>query len=462
MFEYRTASHAIPAAQLYLFYLVLFLLYLFLLRGVKLTLLSAIIMLQFNQGFLLLIDERARIAKVLFILLGFLLISRARFTSLSKRETWVLVFAFIFMIFFYWNYANNSVSLLWASYQYYKYFIPVLLFFAIRGLRLNHEQMRYYANLIIKLMWFQAAFSVVKYLILGLRENIVGSISDTGGGIGVTYAICAVIIYWLIKGKEIKGTDWWFVLAALILPASSNKRAIWLIYPIILTFLLTRQINVKTLRKISLAAILLPVLIYFGFRLNPTFNPERKVWGSFDPGFAINFTFAYSGVSEEKIQGDLAQGRWGATMAVVDYVIRHPFTTESLLGYARTRAGRAEYEESDPTELGLMPGTMISGLGLTILRSGWPGTLCLIFMYINMIAIVQDKRARFVLIFYMLWDTIMYSGSIVKNPIHSNIFVLTVIIAQYECRRQLVYPVITQPEDFKLHIEKDIRSLQTR
>ncbi|NMD13545.1 MAG: hypothetical protein GYA77_08365, partial [Candidatus Cloacimonetes bacterium] len=283
MFEFKTAIHEIPALQLYSYYLVLFVLYLFFLRGVKLTTLSLTIMLLFNQGFLLLIDDQGVPIKILFIILALVLLFQGRFTSIDRKESRILIFSLLFMIMFFWNYVYSGVSLLWGAYQYYKHFMPIALYFGIKGLQLTIGQMNYYANLIIKLLWFQIVFSLVKLFIIGFRENIIGSAANTGGGIGITMAVCGVIIYWLMKNKEFKGSDWWFVFCLIIIPIASNKRAIWLLYPIILVFLVTHFISRKTLRKLSYAALLLPVMFYLGLRLNPSFNPQKKIWGSFDP-----------------------------------------------------------------------------------------------------------------------------------------------------------------------------------
>jgi hypothetical protein len=58
----------------------------------------------------------------------------------------------------------------------------------------------YYGNLIIKLTIFQVIFSILKIIIIGIRENIVGTISDLGGGIGVHLAIMCTILLWYMHG----------------------------------------------------------------------------------------------------------------------------------------------------------------------------------------------------------------------------------------------------------------------
>lgn len=438
MFEFKTSMHAIPALQLYSYYFVLFMLYLFFLRGVKLTTLSLTIMLLFNQGFLLLIDDQGVPVKILFIILVLVLLFKGRFSSINRKESRILIYSLLFMIMFFWNYIYSGVSLIWAAYQYYKYFMPIALYFGIKGLQLTMGQMDYYANLIIKFLWFQIAFSIVKLVIIGFRENIIGSVSDTGGNIGITMAVCGVIIYWLLKNKEFKGSDWWFVLGLTIVPIASNKRAIWLLYPIILVFLITHFISRKTLRKLSYAVLLLPVMFYLGLRLNPSFNPQRKIWGSFDPDFAVNFILSYTGVSEEKRESDLAQGRLGTAMAVISSVASRPLETNNLIGFPKARSGRLSYDSFDAEDFGMASGYITSGIVMMLLQHGWPATLFLILAYINMISTIPDKRTRNILLFFMLWDTFLYSGTVLNTTFHSMLFVITVAVAQHKSQYESV------------------------
>ncbi len=432
MFEFKTSMHAIPALQLYSYYFVLFMLYLFFLRGVKLTTLSLTIMLLFNQGFLLLIDDQGVPVKILFIILVLVLLFKGRFSSINRKESRILIYSLLFMIMFFWNYIYSGVSLLWGAYQYYKHFMPIALYFGIKGLKLTMGQMNYYANLIIKLLRFQIVFSIVKLVVIGFRENIVGSAANTGGGIGITMAVCGVIIYWLLKNKEFKGNDWWFVFGLVIIPIVSNKRAIWILYPIILVFLITHFISRKTLRKLSYVVLLLPLILYIGLRLNPSFNPQKKVWGSFDPDYAMDFILSYTGISEEKRESDLAQGRLGTAMAVIPSVASRPFEINNLIGLPKARSGRLSSDSFDMEEYGMVSGTITTGFVLMLLQYGWPATLFLLLVYINMISTIPDKRTRNVLMFFMLWDTFLYTGTVLNTTFHSLLFVLTVAVAQYK------------------------------
>lgn len=464
MFEFKTSIHDIPVNQLYLYYFLLFALYLFFLRGIKPTYLTATIMLLFNQGFLLSLFENVGppLTKAMFVLLILVLLMKARIRGISKKEQSVLWLFIVFTVLFFLNYILNQISLIWAFYQYYKYFLPVALYYAIKGLNLNNNENVYYSHLVIKLLWFQIAFSVVKLLVLGFRENIIGSLSNTGGGIGIGYAIMGTIMYWTMRGQNLKGKDWWFVALLLIIPIASNKRAIWFLYPIIISLLMLNRISRQTLRKIASVIILIPIIVYFGFRLNPTLNPEKRLWGSFNMEYAFDYVLSYSGASEEKLSGDYAQGRWGASSAILSNTLRDPFSRESLLGFGRERAGRTG-DEFRGEDYGLMRGTMISALGIMIVQMGWLATLLIISVFLRLIYTIPDRKIARIVAFYVLWDTIFYSGSMINVPIQSILLVLSIYVIKYYSQKNAAYgyaAVKQRSSDFSGHASPAMASVR--
>jgi len=430
MFEFKTIIHPIPFNQLILYYLIALFIYFVFLRNIKFTTLSLIILLLFNQGFIILLDESNRPSKVLFIILSTLLLFKAKNLKLNKSEQRILYLFILFTFFFFINYIINGVSLLWAGYQYYKYYVPIVLFFAMKGLNMSSEDAFYYGNLILKLILFQVAFSILKIAIIGFRENITGTISNTGGGIGIGYAIMGTILYWTMNNKDLQGKDWIYVLSFLVIPIASNKRAIWFIYPIIILLIMYEKITHLSAKRVAYIIILVPFLIYFGFRLNPSLNPEKKLWGSFDFNYAINYALSYSGVSEEKLESPYAQGRWGASTAIVKTTLQNPFSRESILGYGRSRTGYLS-EEFNPVDYGLLMTTSMSAIGFMILQMGWPATLLLILLFINMIYTISDKKIANIIAFYVLWDAIFYDGSMIGAPVQSILLVLVIMIIRY-------------------------------
>lgn len=428
MFEFQTSIHSISQNTLYLYYIILAAIYLLFFRDVKFSYLSLVIMLLFNQGFIILLDPLNRPSKIIFTVLSVLILNSGKMYRLSRAYSATL-FTFIpFSLLFYFNYIFYDNPLLWATFQYYKYFIPVMLFFGIRGLYLGSEGYNYYGKLIIKLLWFQIVFSIVKIVLIGFRENITGSIADTGGGIGVGYASLGFVLYWIMKDRKITGTDWWFVALLLIMPIASNKRAIWFFYPILFGLILFRNTNRLRVRNVLLVTVVLPLIVYLGFRINPSLNPDRKLWGRFDPGYAVQYALSYSGVSEDKMSNDLAQGRWGAASAILTYVASNPLYSESLIGNSLDRTGEVDVERFWAEDYGMQEKTGISSIGRMLISMGWPATLLIVASFIAMTFIIQDIRVRNIMLFILLWDLLFYSGSFINSTYQSILYVLVIHI----------------------------------
>ena len=431
-FEFITATTAIPRPQLYAYYGILLVIYLLFLRGLKPTYLTFTIFLIFNAGFFesLWGNPGTVVLKSMLIVLQAILLIRMRLRWLTKKEKLAFIAFFAFTILFFTNYALNGINLLWGSFQYFKYIFPISLYFIIRGQNLNNSQTEYYANLISKLLAFQVLFSVVKLVILGFRENIVGSLTDTGGSVALVYAIMGIMILWASRNRDINGKDWLGVFALLLLPIASNKRATWFIVPILLLVLLTERISKTFIRNISVLIILLPLIFYFGIRLNPSLNPDKKLWGSFDPQYAYDYVLSYSGVSEEKLEGEAAQGRWGAGMQIFWETIADPFSKESLLGWGRSRSGGTS-EEFNPVEFGLMPGTMIAGFGQMIIKNGWPSMLLIIYVFLMLVSTIPNPRAKGALTIYILWDVVFYGGALINTYGRTAMLILSIWIVKH-------------------------------
>jgi len=437
-FESLEIEHGIPTNQLYLYYFILFLLYLFFLRGLKPTYITATMFLMLNQGFFEVLVGRegivgVKIALVVFILI---LLIKTRVSNLTNREIIVLVSFIVFSILFYLGYIVNGVSVVWASYQYYKYAFPVSIYFIMKGMNFREQQFEYYTNLLFKLLIFQVVFSVVKILVIGFRENIVGSIANAGGGIGIGYAVMGTITYWVMKGSNFQVKDWRFVLSFLLIPIASNKRAIWFLYPIIILMLMGERLSRNIIRNLAVIVLITPLLMYVGFRLNPTLNPERKLWGSFDPEYAIDYALSYSGVSEEKLAGEYAQGRWGSSVAIVRETWENPFTKEALIGFARSREGKFS-EDFRPEDYGFMRGTMVSQIGIMIIKMGWVATIVTIFIFMLLIYSIPNKRVANIIALYVLWDSIFYSGSMINSPVQSVLLVYCIWLIRYHGLKQV-------------------------
>ena len=101
----------------------------------------------------------------------------------------------------------------------------------------------------------------------------------------------------------------------------------------------------KVLRKIALLLPFLPLIFYAGVRLNPTLNPERKVWGSFDFNYMMDYTTDYSLGTESKRNDEMAYGRVSSTILLIKKIISINYTNNDLFGIGQTVTRSTTYKE---------------------------------------------------------------------------------------------------------------------
>ncbi len=410
MFEFRTIADAIPASQLYLYYFLVFILYLIFLRSLRPTALTLLILVLFNQGlFGSLIEEYGYIVfKVVILLTTAYLFARSKPIG-STRDYRVLILAFTLFSALYWlGVVLNELHLLMGLEKYVDYFVPFALFMSLRKKRITNEDFGYYSNLVIRLLWLQIAFSVIKLVMFGIRENIVGSIANRGGGVAVSYAITASLLYWALNGSKINLKHMLFYVLILLLPIASGKRAFWFIYPIVLLSTVASHRKILNITQYISLMVSIPVIVYFGFRINPSLNPEKKVWGSFSPTYTLTYAMEYSGLSEDSSDVGYAQGRIGASQAIVSKTTEDPLDRDSLIGVRYSQPRQMSDIISDEYAIGR--GTLISYFGMNTLFYGWPAAVLLTFIYVYIAFTLKNRKLVIPFAVFVLWDHLFYSG----------------------------------------------------
>jgi len=444
MFEFKTAIHAIPQNQLYLYYFIVIIIYLLFFRNFKLTNFSLFIAIAFNQGILFSLFPVGgrQFVEITLVILSAVALMKANFKFFSLKDKKIIMFFVFFTFFFYLKYLVYGVSLLYASFQYVKFYIPFAFYFGLKYNNNFNKNNVYYADLFIRFIKFQVVFSVVKILVIGLREDIIGSVASTGGSMSITVALTGIILLWAMSDCKIKRKDMYMYFLVLLVPIASNKRAIWFLYPIIILLMASPKLNFNNIRKLTMLLLLIPLILYFGFRLNPSLNPDSELWGRFDLRFSVDYMLSYSGVSEEKIESDYAQGRWGSTIQIIKNILIDPLQKGYIIGLKPSVTGRVDSEEFKPEDYGLKSGTMISGLGRTLYGSGYGISFFLIMMFLNMISQINNKKVKKVLYFYFLWELIFYTGNMMLTKGHTVLWVIIIVILQIRYDKNKNVPII--------------------
>ena len=63
-----------------------------------------------------------------------------------------------------------------------------------------------------------------------------------------------------------------------------------------------------------------------------------------------------------------------------------------------------------------------------IVQMGWPATLLLIILFINIIYTIPDRKTANIIAFYVLWDLVFYSGSMINSPVQSILLIFIIQI----------------------------------
>lgn len=142
--------------------------------------------------------------------------------------------------------------------------------------------------------------SILKYLIVGICEPYIGTMASHSGGLTTLFSLAGfttcTILYFSINRPILLWGCIGFILFGLI----GEKRALAFMIPVFLIVsffiysLFTKQLGQSFIKKVVICILLVPLLFYVIVRVNPSFNPEREVWGEFDLEYTINYAEKYN------------------------------------------------------------------------------------------------------------------------------------------------------------------------
>lgn len=247
---------------------------------------------------------------------------------------------------------------------------------------------------------------------IGTMSLYQGSMTTTISMIGSFYCFSRYMVY---KNKKY---IMWFIFF-IIFSQIGGKRAVLFFIPfgcgIIGLFYLYVNNKLKfSVRKIFTSLLSIFIFVYFLVRINPTFNKEHKVWGSFDLGYAFNFVDYYQNSGNNLF--DLK--RANALTYLVGYYLASLENEKILFG-----EGAGKLSES---KLGVNPMAYYYGIrygarmasAWIILQIGLVGTFIYFFILLRMLLFVINTSGRifqklvFIGIFItIILDTSLYSMS---------------------------------------------------
>lgn len=189
-----------------------------------------------------------------------------------------------------------------------------LLFLGIVNLDLTEKSMRLLNNVLVLVFIGQLPLSVVKLFVYGQGEAPLGLSSHAAPTFIPLIAIGFLLSYYFLHRRSIV-----YLLLSLGFVGFSiigGKRAFVFFLPVLLLWIgWFLRGRVKDLSRYAvLTALILLSSTYLAFRLIPTLNPQREVWGEFDPVHAIDYARSYT-LARSPVDGR-ATGRTSATIAV--------------------------------------------------------------------------------------------------------------------------------------------------
>lgn len=246
-----------------------------------------------------------------------------------------------------WQSTKGALNHFYQEFPKVFYFLCLyILYYIITSIFINHDNFLLVFSLLSKLLipflilmlmlnddledernantWFwifedliliQVGLSIAKMVILGgFLEGWVGSMSGIrGGGSGTSFPLLGLMWLALKTDMNFSRKDWFLAFGLLILGFAAGKRAVWIMFPVLFCILSMYVYRKSLAKKIIVIFAAAPLLFYLAIRISPTFNPDNKVWGTFDPEYAINYGLKYTaGIDESHAGVQMGVGRLGA------------------------------------------------------------------------------------------------------------------------------------------------------
>ena len=422
----------VSAGRVQLFYLVVFLFFIYSLYRYRNNGLFILIVLTFFLGLFVYLGKNIQNGYRIFtVLYGLYLAQKSNSLSLISKYQFVSFSFILFSLFFLQTafFHHDGFNLVFS--QYSRYFLLFLFFLMLQKNIPDPAFCKKINQLFYYLILIEIILSVAKFLITGPMESVVGSLAFSGGSYGATFPVLAFVFLWLYRKGNFSRKDWVFIIGLVFIGFVSYKRAIWFLMPVVIgLFMFFVQRKKVPARLLLFSVVIIPLIFYLGVRLNPSLNQEQKVWGSFDFGYAVNYTKEYSFGKLGTYSGNnTGIGRGGATILMYNKIMAGELTKEDWLGYGLAlmyvdapRSDRYFIEKFNINSIG-----SASGFIQSYVVFGFAGVLATLLFVISFFVQIKNKRIRYVLFGIFCWEYFFYAGSILREPALSFLLIYMIL-----------------------------------
>ena len=416
-----------------------------------------VILMAFSGTIAYWIPRGTQMMNVVTVLLSSYLLIRNQLWKDFQYFRYLVVCFVVFSLYFVFN--NLSVhhdGVLFVFSQYSKYLVPfVCLLLFIHYARRDTIYLRYFNRLIGLLLLIQVVISAYKFILLGGHhwEGMVGTFGGLrGGGTGTSFPLVALCWVAINSNMDIrKWKSWLFIAGLLLLGIAAGKRAVILLFPILFIILSVYVCKKKYSNRVWIMIAVAPLIFYLGVRLTPTFNPEKKVWGSFDLEYMMNYTenYAMGEVGEGEEREDYT-GRVGSALAFWEiFVDTDNYSVKTLLGEGTEKAytsseDRESYDQYGK-ELGLTHRGDVTGILMLYIAIGIVGVLLFIVYYWFLFRLVRYKRLRWVLFALVMFDFVFYNSMMIRDPFVSMVMMFVIVYSLIQYSSKGKYLMVNYP-----------------
>ena len=429
-----------------LYYLVATILLLLLLKNYHQNLLALLIVLMSFSGTIAYwVPRGVQLMNIVTLILGFyLFIQKQVWRIFPNVQYLILAFGVFSLYFILDNSLVHNDSLLFVLSQYSKYCVPfICLLLFIYYARKDVVYVRYFNQIIGLVLLIQICVSMYKYILFEghFWEGMVGTFGGVkGGGTGTSFPLVALCWVAINSNMDIRNwKSWLFIAGLLLVGIATGKRAVILLFPILFLVLSVYVCKKKYSNRVWIVIAAAPLLFYLGVRLTPTFNPENKVWGSFDLEYMMNYTENYAmGKVEDGEEREHYTGRVGSALLFWNVLIDiDNYSSSTLLGNGVEKAYSSSIDREAYNnygrEFGLKHRGDITGVLMLHIAVGIVGVILFVIYYWFLFRLIPYKRLRVVLFMLVMFDFIFYNSTMNRDPFISMLLMFNIVysLVQY-------------------------------
>jgi len=415
-----------------IFFGIIILCYLYLLKKHRFTKTNIFIVLVFLSGFFEYLPNMIDNVYKIFVLLFAVILLFKEKGGLFEYNTKIIIIFFAFAaqsINFFSSSFINDISFIRIIAQYLTRYLSTLIFLLLvyKIARNNPNRLIKIRDFIIELFILQGLFSLLKMIMFGLGESLVGSIQFNGGNTVNVLPLIALGLFFHKKGIKLKGSLWFLIVIALV-PLASTKRSIWFYLPVYL-FLMFYYVNKNRIKfrfdKSVPIFMLLITLFVVTVKLTPSLNPDKKMWGSFDLEYVYNYSYGYI---FGKPTATRSTGRASNVEFALQSINYDNIGVEHLLGVGFDEYRTKSYEEFDAERFGVGSKGSLSMFSQDLFFLGLFGMITTVLYQLSVLSLISFRRMLWVYIFFVFLEYLIYYNNFFgDNALILGFFVLIML-----------------------------------